>query len=112
MTSLVQFVRRLKQGGTILVIDIEKTFDAVGLDTLVDGRKTTGNSSEDVAWALDVLGMEDIEYCRERFKHVAYGSAARDEEYFILKAKKGERFLRQEQDKLQMSADWNSQSQM
>jgi len=93
MRGLGQPLWYLKQSGTILITDIEKC-DGPGLeDDLLDGEKSTGNSSQEVIEALQGWGMEDIEVIHERFRtEVVKGTTfSRNEFYFIIRAKKGER---------------------
>lgn len=103
-TTLQTMTSRLKHNGTLLILDIQKDYattheteesDALN-QTLRKGKKISGCGNEEIATALEGLGMEDVVVLEEedlsfRFENVLDGVSrvTTDEVYYLLKAKKG-----------------------
>lgn len=97
----------LKNDGILFVIDIEKVHytscptpgtHAYGQELLHGGKKVKGYGSREIAAACLELELDDIQVM-EGVKFIwegedgKGGTIARDETWFMLRARKGERFL-------------------
>lgn len=71
--SLRAIIDRLRDQGTLLIIDIQQATDQSGSVTylLINGRKTTGYHSSEIVEALRFMEMDDIEVLDDkRFRWV------------------------------------------
>lgn len=98
--ALSTLAGRLKDGGSILILDIEMDYapheasdDDVYFEKLRNGRKSAGHGSREVAAVLETLGMGNISIkgdLKFRADVSFFGmSFVREEIYFMLKASKG-----------------------
>ena len=97
--ALGSLTSRLKDNGTLLILDIEKDHisesaeEAESEDYLAkseqnrNGKKVVGYGSNEIRTALDVLGMTDVDIKGDLWFEEPSGSG---QVYFLLRAKKGD----------------------
>ena len=100
--ALASLISRMAQGGTLLMLEIEKEYEGVGgyegeeedYDAMWEhsmhiSKKLLSYGSREICTALEALGMEDIEVKSDLwYEEPSEGGKI----YFLLKAKKGDAY--------------------
>ena len=73
LENLHALVRTLGDGGTLLIIDIERVTQKTDEIAVIDGKKTTGYHSSDIVNALRDMDMDGIDVLGDkRFEWVCF----------------------------------------